>query len=115
MSKPKLIGPVTLEAKVHIASDDGSLQGDVTVSLPPGQVPTQDALNRVIGQALHSMPEGYRLMTPFEFINGVLLPDVGVHGRYAVPASFQYDLDAVTAAGRAAYTPDANSEAEAAP
>lgn len=102
-----VIGPITLEAKVHIANDEDGTIGAATVGLAVGQPITLEALHRAVGQTLAALPEGYRLLKPSEFFNKVLVKEkTGRAGNFATPASFNYDAAALAEAGRAAYTPE---------
>lgn len=106
-----VIGPITLEAKVHFAKDDEGLIGSANVGLAPGQPATVEALHRAVGQTFAALPEGFRLLTPDEFFNKVLVKEkTGRTGNFATPASFHYDADALIKAGRAAYTPEPEDE-----
>jgi len=106
-----VIGPITLEAKVHIANDEDGTIGAATVGLAVGKPVTLEALHRAIGQTLAALPEGYRLLEPSEFFNKVLVKEkTGRVGNFATPGSFNYDTDAIAAAGRAAYTPEPDDE-----
>jgi hypothetical protein len=111
----KLLGPFTVDVKVHIANDEDGTIGAATVGLAPGKVPTLEAFHRAIGQTLAAMPDGYRLLTGGEFFNQVLVKEkTGRRGNFAVPASFNYDVDALTEAGRAA-CPEADEPDEDGP
>lgn len=106
-----IVGPITLEAKVHFAKDDEGLIGSANVGLSPGQPVTIEGLHRAVGQTLAALPDGCRLLTPDEFFNRVLVKEkTGRNGNFATPASFDYDTDALTDAGRAAYTPKPDTE-----
>ena len=101
-----LIGPITLEAKVHFVNDATGQIGNADVSLPAGKPVTVEALHRAVGQTLAALPEGFRLMDGGEFFNKVLIREkFGRDGNFATPDGFSYDSDALSEAGRAAYTP----------
>lgn len=102
-----VIGPITLEAHIHFANDAEGVIGSANVGLAPGKPVTLEALHRAIGQTLAAIPDDCRLLTPDEFFNRVLVKEkTGRVGRFATPASFQYDTDALADAGRAAFTPE---------
>jgi len=102
-----VIGPITLEAKVHFAIDDDDVIGAANVGLSVGQPVTLEALHRAVGQTLAALPDGARLLTPQEFFNKVLVKEkTGRVGRFATPANFQYDPEALAEAGKAAYVPE---------
>jgi Flp pilus assembly protein CpaB len=98
----KFIGPITLGAQVHFAK--GDLIGSATVGLPPGKPVTEEAIERTIGKALAALPKGSRLLTADEFFNRVLVKEkTGQVGNFALPSSFDYDVDAITKAARASH------------
>ena len=102
-----VIGPITLEAKVHFAIDADGVIGAANVGLAVGAPVTLEALQRAVGQTLAALPDGARLLTPDEFFNKVLMKEkTGRVGRFATPASFQYDPEALAEAGKAAYVPE---------
>lgn len=108
-----VIGPITLEAKVHVANDEDGTIGAATVGLAVGQPITLEALHRAVGQTLSALPDGYRLLSPSEFFNRVLVKEkTGRVGNFATPASFSYDAVALADAGRAAYTPELEEAGE---
>lgn len=92
----QMIGPVQFEAKVYVMEKDGNREGAVTVSFSAGQLPQLEALHRFIGEALETVGDDFRLMTPHEFWNGVLIKEkIGHTGNFAVPHDFEYDADAL--------------------
>lgn len=102
-----MIGPITLEAKVHFAIDDDNVIGSANVGLSVGEPVTLEALHRAVGQTLEALPANARLLTPDEFFNKVLVKEkTGRVGKFAIPSSFQYDVDDLASAARAAYTPE---------
>jgi hypothetical protein len=94
MSKTKFVGPVTLEAVVHLVSEEGHT-AKVTVGLAPGIPVTADDLLGAINQAAragekHSM----KPMAPSTFFNHVLVKETtGRVGNFATPASMEYELE----------------------
>lgn len=101
-----MIGPITLEAKVHFAIDSDNVIGSASVGLTPGQPVTLEALHHAIGQTLAALPEGSRLLTPDEFFNRVLVKEKTGHvGYFALPSDFYYDAEALATACAAAYVP----------
>ena len=108
-----VVGPITLEAKVHFTKPDTNVIGSATVGLGVGEPVTLEALHRAVGQTLAALPEGCRLLDPSEFFNKVLVKEkTGRTGNFATPASFHYDADALAVAGRAAYTPEPETDDE---
>lgn len=101
--KKLLVGPVTFDVKVHVANDEDSVIGAVTVGLAPGKPVTHRSLLRAIGQALEALPDGYRLLSGDEFFNKVLVKEkTGRTGNFATPAGFGYDPEQLAADARAA-------------
>lgn len=97
MSKKQIIGPVTLEARVHFACDDKI--GYATYGLSPASPVTGDRLVEVVKNVLKALPEGARLLEPDEFFNLVLVPEkTGQRGNFAVPAGFHYSVEELTGA-----------------
>lgn len=106
-----VVGPITLEAKVHFTKPGTNVIGSATVGLGVGEPVTLEALHRAVGQTLAALPEGCRLLDPYEFFNKVLVKEkTGRAGNFATPASFHYDADALAEAGRAAYTPEPKTD-----
>jgi hypothetical protein len=112
----QLIGAFTIDVKVHVENKAEGTIGAVTIGLAPGKVPTLEALHRAVGQTLSALPKGYELLGGEDFFNKVLVKEkTGRIGNFATPSSFLYDVEALAAAGRAAYTPepdDADDEPE---
>jgi hypothetical protein len=107
MSREQLIGPFTIDVKVHVGSDSEGTIGAVTVGLAPGQVPTAEAIYRAIGQALSALPESYALLEGDEFFNKVLVKEkTGRNGNFATPSSFDFDTAELAEKARAAYVPE---------
>lgn len=105
-----IIGPITLEAKVHVANDEENMIGAATYTLPVGRAITAEDMHRAIGGVLAAMPEGWRLLDGNEFFNKVLVKEkTGRAGNFAVPADMDYDVEALTAAAKAAYVPEPES------
>lgn len=103
------IGPITLEAKVHIIRDDGTI-GSATVDLSPGKPVQIEDLHQAVGLALAALPDNFRLLTADEFFNCVLVKEkTGRIGHFATPESFRYDVDALTECGRAACPPESDA------
>lgn len=101
MSK-SMIGPITLEAKVHFATSEGQI-GAVTVGLPPGATVSHQRLLCAIGQALAVMPPDYRLLDGSEFLNHVLVREkTGRSGDFACPRDMEFDVQALVASARRA-------------
>ena len=114
MSDAELIGPIVLEAKVYFTNAEGGVIGNATVGLTPGKLVTLESLHRAVGQALAAIPDDCRLLGPDEFFNKVLVKEkTGRIGHFATPSSFHYDVQALSEAARAAYTPEPESEAAA--
>lgn len=106
-----MIGPITLEAKVHFANDNQGVIGSAVVGLGVGEPVTLEELHRAVGQTLAALPEGSRLLEPGEFFNKVLVKEkTGRNGNFATPASFNYDTAALAISGQAAYTPEPKSD-----
>jgi hypothetical protein len=113
MSDEKLIGPITLEAKVYFTNADGDVTGSANVGLGAGRPVTLEALHRAVGQTLAALPDDCRLLSPDAFFNKVLVKEkTGRIGHFATPSSFHYDVDALAQAGRVAYTPEPEPESD---
>lgn len=101
----KIIGPLMIEAKVYFATKDS--MGSATVGLGIGQPVSVEDIYRAIGQTLAALPKNYRLLTPDEFFNRVVVKEkTGRFGNFAVPASFKYDPDELAKTASEAYTPE---------
>lgn len=107
----QLIGPFTIDVKVHVAGENTI--GAVTVGLSPGKVPTLESIQRAIGQAIAALPPEYHLLNGDDFFNKVLVKEkTGRIGNFATPSSFLYDVDALAASARAAYVPESKQDDE---
>lgn len=112
MSK-QVIGPFTVDIKVHLGNEEDRTIAGVTVGLSRGSVPTEQDIHRAIGQALAAMPEGFALLSGGDFFNKVVVKEkFGRAGNFAVPSEWNYDVEALEAAARAAYVPAAESDDE---
>lgn len=96
-----IIGPITLTAKVYFTKgEDGKTVGSATVSLAKGQPVSLESLYVAVGQTLAALPDDCRLLNPDEFFNEMIAERTGQRGRFATPANFQYDVEALIAAAR---------------
>ena len=107
-----ILGPIVLKGFVHFTDGQGVF-GFAEVGLSPGAVPTEERLVRAMGNTLAAIPEGCRLLNADEFFNQVLVKErTGRVGKFALPGSMDYDLDAVTERARAAYVPSPEEVAD---
>jgi hypothetical protein len=91
-----IIGPFTMDISVHVQSEDGRKRGAVTVGLTPGVVPTLEHIHSAIRKALRSLPAGYALMTPDNFVTELVQEKTGSRGSWCAPKNMQYDVAALT-------------------
>jgi len=93
-----MIGPVQIEAKVHFVVDDNQL-GCAVVGLTVGNAVTEAEILHAIGQTLTAAKQQFakvELMDANTFFNAVVVAErTGRRGRFAVPASFQFDVERV--------------------
>lgn len=89
--EPKILGPIEIELKVHMAHPDGQ-QGVATYAMPVGQPVSADGLEIAVRSCLDAVGKhGFRLMGPDTFFNRVLIKDrTGRAGNFAVPLSMEY-------------------------
>lgn len=91
-----MIGPFTIDIKIHVQSEKEGTIGSVTYGLSPGRVPTREDFIRGIGAALAALPDGYSLLNGDDFFNKVLVKEkTGRVGNFAVPGDCCYDVDAL--------------------
>lgn len=93
MNDPKVLGPVTLEAKIHVINPETGDMGVVTYNFSPGQPVTEESIEESMQAANDAVVEhGMLLMAPYTFFNHVLVKEkTGRVGNFAVPNSFHYD------------------------
>lgn len=93
MSKAKgIIGPVQLEAKIHVINPDTGGHGTLTYSFPPGKAVTEDQVRNAIVKSVAKLSDqGFYLMGESTFFNHVLIKEkFGQVGNFAVDSDFQY-------------------------
>lgn len=100
----KIVGPVTIELRVHVALDDGRI-GHTTCNLAAGTVPDRDAFMRMIGESLETIGPKGRILNDDEFFNSVVIAERYGKQRnsFAVPLDFSYDTAEVSREAREAY------------
>jgi len=88
------LGPITLNAVVHLMSPEGHT-AEVSIGLAPGRPVDAAAITRAIRQAAEAGAEhGMKPMGPATFFNHVLVKaKTGRVGQFATPDSMQYELD----------------------
>lgn len=59
--------PMHGELKIHIT--DGEQVGEVSYSLPPHMLPTEEGMTEVLARVQTALPEGFRLMDREESLN----------------------------------------------
>lgn len=86
----KIQGPVEVELKVGIHSNDEDVRGTVTIGMGIGVFPTEEQIReRVKKFADEEMPDGYHLMSKQEYWDAFCDEKLG--GRYAFPGSREWD------------------------
>lgn len=98
-----MLGPFKVSVHVHVVNPETNQVGSAEVVLPVGNVPTKADFHRAVGDTLRTLPEGFRLMDGDEFFNQLIKDKFGAKGRFAMPPEYGYDVEALTAAGLAAY------------
>lgn len=102
----KMIGPFTIELKIHVRNDEDGATGEIAYTCPPGRLPALEGLHAAIGESIKQLPEGWRLLDSDEFFNQVLVKKkTGRGGNFAVPDSFSYDVEALAAAAGVVHVP----------
>lgn len=92
MSESPILGPIQIEASIHLVHPDGHI-AKVTFGFPPGKEVSADDIEEALKKSSSAVEEqGFVLMGPDTFFNNVLVKEkTGRAGRFATPNSFQFD------------------------
>lgn len=89
----KVLGPVSIEAVVHLVNPETGDTGKVTYGFSVGREVTAKDIERALrGSAEAAREHGMALMAPDTFFNHVLVKEkTGRVGNSATPSEFNYD------------------------
>lgn len=88
-------GPFKISLKMHFVGISGEYEGydaHADIDLPPGCVPTDDAILKAFDIASEQLGDKFRIATRGEFVKGLLIEQTGVDMNFSIPGPSEFRL-----------------------